>query len=161
MMIFSIKQLVYMNKLLLIFTCNQTWFFSAFEIGKIRFFVVSSVFSDLLKTRFFLGPFRSFLNLETAKFCCEWFDWSNISYHPMTSFITVLTTIVSGFISTCGNVFLCSCRRDFDTKTLENGLKNVWKWEWLEKKVGEELIGWFIRKMKTRGHAYCELCNKD
>jgi hypothetical protein len=51
----------------------------------------------------------------------EWFDWSNISYHPMTSFITVLTTIVSGFISTCGNVFLCSCRRDFDTKTLENG----------------------------------------
>jgi hypothetical protein len=24
--------------------------------------------------------------------------------------ITVLTTIVSGFISTCGNVFSCSCR---------------------------------------------------
>jgi hypothetical protein len=51
--------------------------------------------------------------------------------------------------------------RDFDTKTLANGLKNVWKWEWLKKKVGEELIGRFIRKMKTRGHAYCELCNKD
>jgi hypothetical protein len=33
----------------------------------------------------------------------------------------------------------------------------------LEKKVGEELIDWFIRKIKTRGHAdaYCELCNKN
>jgi hypothetical protein len=29
------------------------------------------------------------------------------------------------------------------------------------KKVGEELIGRFILKIKTRGHAYCELCNKD
>ena len=31
--------------------------------------------------------------------------------------------------------------RDFNTKTLDKGIKNVWKWEWLEKKVGEELIG--------------------
>ena len=31
--------------------------------------------------------------------------------------------------------------RDFNTKTLDKGLKNVWKWEWLGKKVGEELIG--------------------
>ena len=84
---------------------------SAFEIGKIRYFVVSSVFSDLPKTGFFSCPFRSFLNLETATFCYnECFDWSNISYHPMTSFVTVLTTIVSGFISTCRNVFSCSCR---------------------------------------------------
>ena len=51
--------------------------------------------------------------------------------------------------------------RDFNTKTLPKGLKNVWKWEWLEKKVGEELIGRCIPKIKTRGHAYCELCNKD
>jgi hypothetical protein len=43
----------------------------------------------------------------------------------------------------------------FDTKTLDKGLKSVWKWEWLEKKVGEELIGRFIRKIKTRVNAYC------
>ena len=102
---------------------------------------------------FFSGPFRSFLNFETAKFCYnEWFDWSNISYHPMTSFITVLTTIVSGFISTCGNVFSCSCRPWFWYQDIR---------QWLKKKVEEELIGRFIRKIKTRGHAYCELCNKD
>jgi hypothetical protein len=29
---------------------------------------------------------------------------------------------------------------DFNTKTLDKALKNVWKWEWLEKKVWEELI---------------------
>jgi hypothetical protein len=50
---------------------------------------------------------------------------------------------------------------DFNTKTLDKALKNVWKWEWLEKKVWKELIGRFIRKIKTRGHAYCELCNKN
>jgi hypothetical protein len=43
--------------------------------------------------------------------------------------------------------------RDFDTKILDD--------DWRRKKVGEELIGRFIRKIKTRGHAYCELCNKD
>jgi macrodomain Ter protein organizer (MatP/YcbG family) len=51
--------------------------------------------------------------------------------------------------------------RDFNTKTLDKGLKSVWKWEWLEKKVREELIDRFIRKIKIRGHAYCELCNKN
>ena len=51
--------------------------------------------------------------------------------------------------------------RGFDTKTLDKGLKSVWKWELLGKKVGEELIGRFIRKIKTRVNAYCELCNKD
>jgi hypothetical protein len=60
-------------------------------------FLSSVLFFQICRKRdFFSGPFRSFLNLETAKFCCnEWFDWSNISYHPMTSFVTVLTTIVS------------------------------------------------------------------
>ncbi|XP_053390209.1 prion-like-(Q/N-rich) domain-bearing protein 25 [Mercenaria mercenaria] len=31
--------------------------------------------------------------------------------------------------------------RDFDTKSLDKGLRNGWKWEWLEKKVDGELIG--------------------
>ena len=35
--------------------------------------------------------------------------------------------------------------RDYcDTKKLDKGLKNIWKWEWLEKKVDEELVGRFI-----------------
>ena len=32
--------------------------------------------------------------------------------------------------------------RDFNTKTLDKGLKNVWKWEWLGEKVG--WINWPI-----------------
>jgi hypothetical protein len=40
---------------------------------------------------------------------------------------------------------------DFNTKTLDKGLKNVWKWEWLGKKDGEELIGRFIRPIQDKG----------
>jgi len=79
----------------------------------------------------------------------------------MTSFVTVLTTFVSGFIRHVGMSSHVVVDRNFNSKTLDKGLKNVWKWEWLEKKVGEELIGRFIRKIKTRGHAYYELCNKN
>ena len=31
-------------------------------------------------------------------------------------------------------------------------------WEWLEKKVGDELISEFIRKINSKGLAFCELC---
>ena len=87
--------------------CRQFCFFRSAENG--IFFQVRS---------------DRFLNLETAKVCYnEWFDWSNISYHPMTSFITVLTTIVSGFISTCGNVFLCSCRPWFWYQDISKRIK--------------------------------------
>jgi len=51
--------------------------------------------------------------------------------------------------------------RDFDTKLLDRGLKNVWKWEWLERKVDKELVGRFIRKINVKGVAHCNLCRKD
>lgn len=51
--------------------------------------------------------------------------------------------------------------RDFDTKKVDKGLKNVWKWEWLERKVGDELVGRFIRKIHSRGIAFSELCSKE
>jgi hypothetical protein len=31
--------------------------------------------------------------------------------------------------------------RDFDTKSIDKGLKNVWKWEWLERKVEGDFVG--------------------
>lgn len=39
--------------------------------------------------------------------------------------------------------------REFDTQSLDKGLKNVWKWERLERKVGDELIERFICKNKN------------
>ena len=81
------------------FSSNRHDFFSvfkrnsAFEIGKIQFFVVSSVF------------FRSTENLRNSQILLQQVIWL-VQYFN----ITVLTTIVSGFISTCGNVFSCSCR---------------------------------------------------
>lgn len=51
--------------------------------------------------------------------------------------------------------------RDFDTKLLDKGLKNVWKWEWLERKVDKELVGRFIRKINVREVAHCNLCRID
>jgi hypothetical protein len=49
--------------------------------------------------------------------------------------------------------------RDFDAKKADyKGLKNSWKWEWLEKKVGDELISEFIRKINSKGLAFCERC---
>jgi hypothetical protein len=100
------------------FSSNRHDFFSvfkrnsAFEIGKIQFFVVSSVFSDLPKT------------LETAKFCYnKWFDWSNISilqYWPQSCLVLFRHVGMSSRVVV---------DRDFNTKTLDKGLKNVWKWE--------------------------------
>lgn len=51
--------------------------------------------------------------------------------------------------------------RDCDTKKVDKGLKNTWKWEWLERKVGDELVGRFLRKLNSRGIAFCELCSKN
>jgi len=51
--------------------------------------------------------------------------------------------------------------RDCDTRKVDKGLKNPWKWEWLERKVGDELICRFIWKLSSRGLAFCELCSKE
>jgi hypothetical protein len=48
-----------------------------------------------------------------------------------------------------------------DTKALDKGLKNAWKWEWSERQVNEEPVRRFIRKFDARGLARCELCNRD
>lgn len=51
--------------------------------------------------------------------------------------------------------------RDCDTRKVDKGLKNPWKWEWLERKVGDQLIGRFIRKLSSRGLAFWELFSKE
>jgi hypothetical protein len=51
--------------------------------------------------------------------------------------------------------------RDCDTRKVDKGLKNPWKWEWLERKVDDQLIGRFIRKLSSRGLAFCELFSKE
>ena len=38
---------------------------------------------------------------------------------------------------------------DVNTKVLDKGLKNIWKWEWLEKKVNDEPVRRFIRKLSS------------
>ena len=50
---------------------------------------------------------------------------------------------------------------DVNTKVLVKGLKNIWKWECLEKKVNDEPVRRFIKKLNARGLAKCELCNKE
>lgn len=51
--------------------------------------------------------------------------------------------------------------RDCDTRKVDKGLKNPWKWKLLERKVGDQLICRFIRKLSSRGLAFCELCSKE
>ena len=51
--------------------------------------------------------------------------------------------------------------REFDAKKADHGLKNQWKWEWLEKKVKGELVSQHIRKINSRGVAFCNVCQKD
>lgn len=50
---------------------------------------------------------------------------------------------------------------NINIKVIDKGLKNVWKWEWLEWKVEDEPVRRFIRKINVRGLARCELCSKD
>eukprot|EP00745_Piridium_sociabile_P031851 TRINITY_DN52985_c0_g2_i1.p3 TRINITY_DN52985_c0_g2~~TRINITY_DN52985_c0_g2_i1.p3 ORF type:complete len:114 (+),score=21.14 TRINITY_DN52985_c0_g2_i1:261-602(+) len=45
--------------------------------------------------------------------------------------------------------------------TLDESLKNKWRWEWTEEKVDKELIGEFIRKVEAQGIAYCLICRKE
>jgi hypothetical protein len=140
----------------------QTWFFPAFEIDTIRFFVVSSVLSDLPKTEFFRVRSDRFWtkkqpnSVTTSDLIGPIFhliQWQVfLQYWPQSCLVLFRHVGMSSRVVVDG---------DFNTKTLDKALKNVWKWEWLEKKVWEELIGRFIRKIKTRGHAYCELCNKN
>ena len=37
----------------------------------------------------------------------------------------------------------------------EKDVTNCWRWEWTEKKIEDENIGRFIRKVRAPGVAYC------
>ena len=35
------------------------------------------------------------------------------------------------------------------------GVKNAWRWEWMEKEVDDERLGQYMRKISKVGFAYC------
>ena len=43
-----------------------------------------------------------------------------------------------------------------DTKSLEKDVKNMWRWEWLERDKDELKYGEWLRKPDTAGIAFCE-----
>ncbi|KAH3749420.1 hypothetical protein DPMN_183918 [Dreissena polymorpha] len=49
----------------------------------------------------------------------------------------------------------------YNTKELESGVKNKWRWEWLNERgsLGEKWGDW-LKKPNTPGSAYCEICFK-
>jgi hypothetical protein len=46
-------------------------------------------------------------------------------------------------------------------KEIDKGIKNIWKWEWLEREVCGELVSRHIQKLGEKGKAFCTLCRKD
>jgi hypothetical protein len=52
-------------------------------------------------------------------------------------------------------------QRDSSKLEVDKGIKNCWKWEWLERLVDGKPVGQFIRKIDSRGVARCQLCQKD
>ncbi|XP_060583200.1 uncharacterized protein LOC132739501 isoform X2 [Ruditapes philippinarum] len=48
-----------------------------------------------------------------------------------------------------------------DTKLLEKGLKNKWRWEWQEERDVQGLkFGEWLRKIEVPGMAFCDVCGK-
>jgi hypothetical protein len=43
---------------------------------------------------------------------------------------------------------------------IDKGIRNCWKWEWLERFVDGNPVRQNIRKIDSRGLARCEVCNK-
>ena len=43
-------------------------------------------------------------------------------------------------------------------KEIDKGIKNIWKWEWLEREVCGELVSRHIQKLGEKGKAFCTLC---
>ncbi|XP_076109456.1 uncharacterized protein LOC143078481 [Mytilus galloprovincialis] len=52
-------------------------------------------------------------------------------------------------------------QRDSYNLEVDKGVKNCWKWDWVERSVYGNPVGQFIRKINSRGIARCELCQKD
>ena len=44
---------------------------------------------------------------------------------------------------------------------VDKGVKNGWRWDWLEKSVDGHRVGEFTRKLEEKGIARCLACNKD
>lgn len=43
----------------------------------------------------------------------------------------------------------------------DSGVKNPWKWTWLEKKMYDVPLSEVIRKLDGKGLAYCIICRKE
>lgn len=63
---------------------------------------------------------------------------------------------------------MASIRRDIvnrtdevDIRAIDNGLKNPWRWNWLEKNVNGVYVREVIRKLRSCGVAYCLVCTKE
>ena len=41
------------------------------------------------------------------------------------------------------------------------GIKNSWRWEWMENVVSREKLFLFMRKIITPGVTYCTLCHQE
>ncbi|GBM81714.1 hypothetical protein AVEN_92835-1 [Araneus ventricosus] len=48
-----------------------------------------------------------------------------------------------------------------DIRTIDSGLKNPWRWDWLEKSVNGVYVREVIRKLRSCGVAYCLVCSKE
>lgn len=48
-----------------------------------------------------------------------------------------------------------------NVRNIDKGLKNVWRWEWLDRQVDEVYLRECIRKIKSPGTAYCIVCRKE
>lgn len=65
---------------------------------------------------------------------------------------------------------MTSVRRDivnrsdeFDVRSIDisKGLKNPWRWDWLEKNVNGVYVREVIRKLRSCGKAYCLICAQE
>lgn len=64
--------------------------------------------------------------------------------------ILIVQCITTLFRSSAVSRITACCNQEVDTKFFEKGLKNICKWELLERKVNE-LIGCFSRKINGKG----------
>ena len=48
--------------------------------------------------------------------------------------------------------------RDDDVEKIDKGVKNAFRWEWLQVEIDGSVLGEFIRKVKVPGKYLCEWC---
>ena len=46
-------------------------------------------------------------------------------------------------------------------RLIDVNVKNAWRWQWLEEKVGDTYLRDVFRKIEKPGFAYCVLCCKE